>query len=291
LLAHDKKNMNLTIIKTNEVNTNDEKWNQWFAGLTDGDGCFYVNKKEKSVSFEVTTHTTDVRILYNIKNKLKAGTVKLRSNSQSVRYRVKQKIIILDIVDKLNGLLHNKARVAQFKQVCELFNVEELPIIPLLKKSDAYLSGLIDSDGSFVISVSKSSMEDSQKSGLEGRIIRLINSKANNQISLKVTSVDLNNLKFVQDSYNIGTIYMEKSNKKNKCPNAKFYWTIKSYTDFQNVYDYLKMHPLKSVKMHRMRLALLYFKYKDLGYHLKPDGTIESKLWAKFSKSWFKYSY
>ena len=73
------------------INPDNQKWNQWFAGLTDGDGCFYLNKKERSVSYEITTHTTDVRVLYNIKNKLKAGTVKLRSNSQSVRYRVKKK--------------------------------------------------------------------------------------------------------------------------------------------------------------------------------------------------------
>jgi len=23
-------------------NTNSDKWNRWFAGLTDGDGCFYI---------------------------------------------------------------------------------------------------------------------------------------------------------------------------------------------------------------------------------------------------------
>jgi len=273
------------------INTKDNKWNQWLAGITDGDGCFYLNKKENSVSFEVTTHTTDVRILRNIKNTLKAGTVKLRSNSQSVRFRVKKQATILDIVNRLNGKLYNKARIAQFKKVCELFKVQQIPSPSLLKKENAYLSGLIDSDGSFAISVSKSSAEDSQKSGVEGRTIRLINSKAQNQITLKITSMDQNNLNLVQNSYCFGTIYMEKPNKENRSPNTKYHWTIRSYKDFQSVYEYLKLNPLKSVKMHRMRLTLLYFKYKDLGYHLKDPATIESKIWSKFAKSWFKYSY
>lgn len=273
------------------INTNGEKWNRWFAGLTDGDGCFYINKKEKSVSYEITTHTTDARILLNIKNKLKTGTVKLRSGSQSVRYRVKQKAAILDIVNRLNGKLYQKARIAQFEKVCHLFNVQQLPTTLLLKKTDAYLAGLIDSDGTFAISVSKSTTENSQISGVEGRIKRLMNSKAHNQISCKVTSVDHNHLKLVQNSYGFGKIYIEKPNLVNRSPNTKYHWTIKSYSDFQCLYEYLKKNPLKSVKMHRLRLSLLYFKYKDLGYHLKPADTIESKIWAKFCKSWFKYSY
>ena len=57
------------------------------------------------------------------------------------------------------------------------------------------------------------------------------------------------------------------------------------------MYEYLKKNPLKSVKMHRMRLVLLYFKYKNLNYHLKKEGNIEAKIWAKFAKSWYKYSY
>lgn len=43
--------------------------------------------------------------------------------------------------------------------------------------------------------------------------------------------------------------------------------------------------------MHRMRLVLLYFKYKSLKYHLKDANTIEAKIWRKLAKSWYKYSY
>jgi hypothetical protein len=286
----------MTKILTNQKNLNNnqqdtEKWNQWFAGVTDGDGCFYVNAKEKSISYEITTHVTDARIVYDIKNKLKGGSVQLRSGSQSIRYRVKAKNIIIDIINRLNGRLYNQARVAKFEECCKLLNISVIPSTSLVDKKNSYLSGMIDSDGSFAISVTRSSPEDSQISGVEGRILRLINAKGFSQISVKITSVDANNLYMIQQSYDFGKVYVEKTNVLKKSKKTKYHWTLKSYEDFQRLYDYLKLNPLKSVKMHRMRLALLYFKYKQLGYHLKPAGTMESKVWSKFCKSWFKYSY
>lgn len=269
----------------------DDKWNQWFAGVTDGDGYFYINKNERSVSYEITTHSTDARLLYNIKNKLKTGSVTLRSGSNSVRYRIKQKASILDIIKRLNGKLHNPTRVSQFKNVCLLYNIEYIESSTLILKSDTYLSGLIDSDGSVSISVSRSSTHDSQISGVQGRICRLTNAKGFSQISLKITSSHKVYLDLIKNSYNYGTVYLEKANLNKKNPHNKYHWTIRSEEDFLSLYEYLKKNPLKSVKMHRMRLTLLYFKYKSLQYHLKPVGTIEAKIWSKFAKSWYKYSY
>lgn len=270
---------------------NNEKWNQWFAGITDGDGCFYINRRENNVSFEITTHTAEGRTLYNIKNMLKAGEVRLRSGNNSVRYRIKQKAVIVEIVERLNGKIYNPTRVAQLKDVCNMYNIQYITPPTFICQEDAYLSGLIESDGSFVISVTNSSAADSQISGVAGRITRLANARGYSEISLKVTSSHQNYLNLIKDSYNYGSVYIEKANIMNKNPNDKYHWTIKSYDDFQRLYEYLKKNPLKTVKMHRFRLSLLYFKYKSLDYHLKPVGTIESKVWTKFSNSWYKYSY
>ena len=276
----------------NITKINVEKWNEWFAGLTDGDGCFYINYRENSVSFELTTHVLDSRVVYDIKNKLKAGSVRLRSGSQSIRYRVKQKAVIIDIVNRLNGKLYNPTRINQFRKVCNLLNIKPLETPILMNKDSAYLAGLIDSDGSITISVSRTSAENSQRTGVEGKTIRLANSKAYNQISCRITSIYEQNLISLQKSYGFGTIYKEEPNRKNRAPRAKYHWTIRSYEDFQKLYDYLKSNcSLKSVKIHRVRLSKLYFKYKQLQYNLKPSGTIESKLWLKFCKAWFKYSF
>ena len=273
---------------------NKELWNEWLAGIVDGDGCFYINKKENSISFEVTTHITDIRVVTNIKNILKVGTVKKRSHSQSVRYRVKAKVAILDILNRLNGKLYNPARVTQFIAACEMVGIT--PRVPtefsfMEKKSYAYLAGLIDADGSLVLSVSSSTAEDSQRSGVHGKITRLTNSKTHNQISLKVTTSYKNYVELIQNTFGFGKIYTKKPNRKNKAPNSLYHWTVTSQQDFELLYEFFKKFPLKSLKMHRLRLSLLYFKYKKLKYHLKEAGTIEGKTWAKFANSWYKYSY
>ena len=268
-----------------------EKWNQWFAGITDGDGCFYINKKENTISYEITVAITDIRILYSIKNTLKTGTIKKRSGSQSVRYRTKQKTALIEIINRLNGRLYNEIRLNQFRNVCQLFNIPFIPSPTTISNQNAYLSGLIDADGSLSISVSKSTFENSQKIGLQGRIDRLANARGFSQISAKVTSIDSKKISLIQSSYGFGDIYIEKSNFKNKSSKPKYHWTIRSYEDFTKLANYLKMNPLKSVKMHRMRLVFFYFKYKDLRYHLQPINTIEFQIWSKFAKSWFKYSF
>ncbi len=269
----------------------EEKWNEWFAGVTDGDGCFYRSKKENSISYEITVAIPDSRIVYEIKNKLKAGSVHLRSNSQSIRYRVKAKEVIQDIVNRLNGKLHNRTRLAQFKEVCNILNIHPIQPTALIDPNSAYLAGLIDSDGTFTINVGKSTAKDSQVSGVQGRTLRLANSKGSNQLRLRITSKSNENLTILQESYKMGVIYRENKNKENRCPNEKFHWTITDFNSFKNLYEYLKLFPLKSTKMHRMRLVFIYFKYKQLKYPLEPSGTLEFKLWSKFCQSWFKYSF
>lgn len=271
-------------------NLENEKWNEWFAGLIDGDGCFCINKKHKSVSFELTTHITDIRVVNEIKKKLKAGSIKKRSNSESVRYRVKAKKTIIDILNRVNGKLFNPARVPQFLAACELHEIT--PVLP--KESVVsyyYLAGLIDSDGTITISTSHSSTEDSQISGVQGKIIRLTNAKANNQLMLKVTSKYPDYVNLIQKSFGFGVVYTQKANKKKRIPNSLYHWTIRRFEDFQLLYETFRKFPLKSLKMHRMRLVLIYFKYKQLKYHLKESGTVEARTWAKFAKLWFKYSY
>ena len=264
-------------------------WNQWFAGLVDGDGYFYKNKSHE-ISFELTTHITDIRLCYNIKNKLKAGSIKIRGGQNSTRYRVKQRDCILNIINRLNGKLQHPTRLKQFMLCCSILNVKF--IVPPLKidRESGYLAGLIDSDGTLTICVSKTNQVNSQLSGLHGKIKRLEQSRGYNQIQVKITSISKHLLSTIQKSYDVGVIYAEKPNKKNKSPNYKYHWTLTSKPEFFWLSEYLRKIPLKSVKMHRMRLIKYYFYYKQLGYNLRGSSTLEYKIWCKFCKSWFKYT-
>lgn len=273
----------------NKKDQKDQKWDEWFAGLIDGDGYFYINRKTE-ISFELTTHIYDARIVYDIKKKLKAGSVKLRSGTKSIRYRVKQRAIIVDIVHRINGKIHNFTRCGQFKNLCQLLNIHYISPASLVAKTDLYLAGLFDSDGTITISVSKTSQFDSQKPKLSGQIDRLTHSRGYNQLGIKITSINDSNLNFISQSYGFGKIFLEQSPLKNgKVTKPKYHWTITSYEEVVLLYEYLKKAPLKSVKMHRIRLSLHYFHYKKLKYHLKNVDTVEYKIWSKFCRSWFKY--
>lgn len=80
----------------------------------------------------------------------------------------------------------------------------------MLEMPNGYLAGLIDSDGTISISISKSNAILSQKPGKEGKIARLSKSRGYNQIYLKITSIYKEPLYLINRSYNFGSIYTEK---------------------------------------------------------------------------------
>lgn len=270
------------------LNYTEEKWNERFAGLIDGDGSFYINKK-KDISFEITTQIKEARILYDIKKKLKGGSIKLKSNSKSIRYRVKNLFIIKDIINRVKNKIFHPKKIEKLKQCCILMNIDFV-FSNKLNSNSAYFSGLFDSSGIIIISVFKSSNLDSQIDGTTGKIIRLSRSKNYNQLTIKITSIYKNYLLMLKNIFGVGEIYCNKSNIKKKLPHNKYNWIIKDYDELILFYQYLKINPLYSIKMHRIRLIKKYFLYKKFKYNLQSENSLEYKIWLKFCKSWFKYS-
>src|SRR5271155_381597 len=62
----------------------DISFNQWLAGLIDGDGSLLINKSGYT-SCEITMSLEDTHALLIIKNKL-GGSIKLRSGVKAIRY-------------------------------------------------------------------------------------------------------------------------------------------------------------------------------------------------------------
>lgn len=267
----------------------DDKWNDWFAGLLDGDGCFYISKT-KEVSFEITTHITDAKLLTHVKDKLGGGSLKPRSNSQSIRYRVKAKNIIQNVLHRVNGKLRNQNRLRQYREACLLFQLESRNPSDFAPTSP-YIAGLIDSDGTIVMNVSATTAELSTVAGVEGRIQRLISARGAHQVRLTIASTDKANIEFLVQTYKLGTIYTIPPQPKSKAKRVQYHWVLRKESDFLTMYQTFRNFPLKSVKMHRIRLLPIYFKYKQLKYHLRNPEEVEFKLWEKFCRLWYKYSY
>ena len=106
---------------------NDYIFNQWLAGVLDGDGCFQLSKKGYA-SLEIVMETRDKHCLYQIKQRF-GGSVKLRSGVNWLRYRLHHKKGLLDLINAVNGEIRNPVRLLQLNKICENYN------IPLIQPS------------------------------------------------------------------------------------------------------------------------------------------------------------
>ncbi len=142
---HTDVDTSTLVNKSNKNNDKNLSFNQWLAGLIDGDGYFLLTKKGYS-SCEITMDVRDVKALYEIKHKY-GGTIKPISNANAVRYKLRHKKGLISLINDVNGLLRNPARLLQINKLCVKYNIE-LKYPGRLTFNDGWLSGIIDSDGS-----------------------------------------------------------------------------------------------------------------------------------------------
>lgn len=133
----------------NKKNDKDLAFVQWLAGLIDGDGYFILTKKGYA-SCEITMDARDKKALYEIKQKY-GGSVKLVSNANALRYKLRHKKGLISLINDVNGLLRNPTRLLQINKLCVKYNIE-LKYPKPLTFSNGWLSGFIDSDGSIYFS-------------------------------------------------------------------------------------------------------------------------------------------
>jgi LAGLIDADG endonuclease len=139
----------------NKLSKESKRFNQWLAGLIDGDGCFQLSKKGYA-SLEIVMQTRDKNCLYQIKQRF-GGSVKLRSGLNYLRYRLHHKQGILNIIKALNGEIRNPTRLLQLNKICERYNIPLMPSVPLTYEN-GWLSGIMDSDGSIYLNEKSAQM-------------------------------------------------------------------------------------------------------------------------------------
>jgi len=227
------------------------KFNEWLAGLIDGDGCFQLSKKGYA-SLEIVMELRDKHCLNIIKQKY-GGSIKLRSGINHIRYRLHNKQGILNIIEGVNGLIRNPNRLLQLGKICEKYHIL-LKYPEALNYDNAWFSGFFDSDGSIYLNL------------------------LSDQILITVSQKN----KFLLDSlvslYG-GTIYpMVKINA--------FKWTVFRKNEIISLLNYFEKCPSMSAKHNRLKLIPKYLELRSLKAHKALPDTLLGKAWTSFMKKW-----
>ena len=255
-----KKNSTLTIdCSDNTFNKKNlpckekgDKFNEWLAGVIDGDGCFQVSKKGYA-SLEIVTQLRDKRILYLIKQKY-GGAVKLHAGYNSLRYRLHHKAGLLNLINGVNGLMRNPTRILELGKICNLYGIELKSTQPLTKYS-GWLAGFFDTDGSIYLN---------HESG---------------QIFITGTQKNRLILDALVELYG-GTIYpMIKQ--------GAFKWTCNEKQEILFlVNDYFKVNPCRSEKLTRLSMVNRFYELRQSHAHLAKSNSDLGKVWKHFLVKW-----
>ena len=248
-------NKNKRLIHKLSNSDKDLKLKQWLAGLIDGDGCFTLSKKGYA-GLEITMDIRDERALQTVKN-VYGGSIKLRSNSNALRYRLHHKDGLLKLINDVNGLIRNPNRLVQLNKICLKYDLN-LIWPEKLTFDNGWFSGFFDADGSVTIS------------------------KTNWQLSISASQKTTELLTPLVELYG-GYVYIDNGSSKS----SKWYITKKE--DILKLIEYFKKYPSRSTKNNRLHLIIKFYELKDMKAHRSLPDTLLSKSWDIFIKNWKNY--
>jgi len=254
------KNTNLTNMNnkrsTQFIHTkSDKSWNEWLAGLIDGDGSFLLSKKGYA-SLEITMDIRDEHALNIIKN-VYGGSIKLRSGSKAMRYRLHHKLGLLTIIKDINGYIRNSNRLIQLNNICNKYKIE-LIYPGKLEYNSGWLAGFFDADGTIVINTS------------------------NWQLSISIGQKNSELLYPLVDLYG-GHVYIDRGSSQS------FKWYMTKKEDIIKLLEYFRKYSSRSGKKKRLHLIPKYYELKALKAHKAEQGSCLEKSWQYFLNKWQNY--
>ena len=105
----------------------------------------FLASRDGDTSCQITVGLEDEKMLRIIPNKI-GGSIKLRSGAKAIRYRLKNKAGMIDLVNRGDGWIRNSKRLPQWHQVGQILNMDALPPI-ILTENSSWFAGFLDADG------------------------------------------------------------------------------------------------------------------------------------------------
>ena len=241
---------------TRATSSRETYFNQWLAGVIDGDGSLQVSKKGYT-SCEITVASADEYLLRIIQNKV-GGSIKPRAGVHAIRWRLHDKARMIDLMNRINGNVRHTGRLIQLHKVCNVLNV---PILTpcTLDINNAWFSGFFDAEGTIGFYL---------KNNIP-------------QLTISVTNkLQVDVMHFM--THFGGNVYFDSSQ------NGYYKWSVQSEKDIKLVLDYFKVHSSKSVKRNRLFLVNEYYSMIHLEASRAPVNTVLYKNWIRFNNKWLR---
>jgi len=240
-------------LNKSDLALNDKNFNEWLAGLIDGDGLLFVSKKGYA-NLKIIMSEKDKSALYEIKHKF-GGSIRSISGSKKLKYKLHHKKGLIKLINSVNGLIRNPSRMLQLNKLCVLYNIEFKAPKPLTYYN-GWFSGFVDSDGSIFFN------------------------EQSDQLVLSVTQKN----KYLLDPL----IRLYCGRIKILSSKEAFQYSIYRKKEILDLIDnYFKKYPLRSAKTHKINLIKNFYSFKDYK-NLETSPSDKNNEWIKFKNKWDK---
>lgn len=236
-----------------------QNWLTWFIGFSEGDGAFLLDKA-KQARFILTQK--EKPILDHICETLQVG--KVRDFGKFSRYMVHDKKGILLLTALFNGNLVLNKRKVQFKKWLKPLNIAEVDnkCLPLL--SNSWISGFIDAEGCFNVSLFK---RKTMTLGYQVKLRFMIDQKDSLETMMALKAI-LN-------------LHLTHRKLKNNDVNSMHRIESNCFIKVSLIKDYLNKFPLKTKKLQSFTMWVTVYELVKLNSHLTEQGLLEIRKLSK----------
>jgi hypothetical protein len=234
-------------------------WLAWFIGFSEGDGAILAGK-DKRLRFVLTQKET--AILNHIHETLGIGRV--RTYGPFSRYQVDDKKGILILTHLFNGNLVLNKRKIQLKRWLDAQNIIEITNNLLPSLANAWLSGLIDAEGCFNVTLFK---REAMALGYQVKLRFMIDQKDS-----------LDTLLIIKDIWNM---LLTNRKLKNIDISSMYRVEINSFIKIPPIMEYLNKFMLKTKKEESFNKWVTVYGLVKNKAHLTEEGLKEIRKISK----------
>lgn len=231
----------------------DKNFNEWLAGVIDGDGHFLLSKKG-SARLYIVMDVRDKKALNEILQKF-GGSIKPIANANALRYNLSNKKGLIKLINAVNGEIRNPTRLLQLNKFCIKYNIQ-LNYPKNLTFNNGWFSGFLDSDGSVYLN------------------------ESSGQVFLSATQ---KNIYLLEPLISVYGGRVQPSNERGE---AFKYIMYRKNELFSMIDNYFSVYPLKTLKHNRIKLIKEFYNVR-LGINSKD--LVKLNEWVLFKDKWYKY--